>query len=59
MTTWDKEKMRLWMRKERVRRKAEGLCVNCGKTPIVDGKTLCARCLGLISANNAKRRKTK
>lgn len=44
MVTYDKEKMRLWMRDRRIQRRLEGLCISCGSYPIVEGKTECRAC---------------
>lgn len=40
-----KETMRLWMRKERDKRKKEGRCVTCGARSAVKSTVNCQKCL--------------
>lgn len=57
MPTWDKDKMRVWMRERRKQRKAQGLCVRCGSYPAIENQTWCEKCRDYMK-NYHKRAKT-
>lgn len=48
-----------WMREQRARRKAAGICIRCGKREALEGRTRCKRCTCLERARGreAYRRK--
>lgn len=60
---YDRDYMRVWMRQERVKRKARGDCVRCGTYKAKEGLVSCSRCLNLSRVwqlkNNVKKAKAK
>ena len=52
------EKRRAWRREYQRRlaakRRAAGICVNCGKEPAAENRTCCEACLAKVRASQAK-----
>jgi hypothetical protein len=51
MVLFTPEQRRAYMKRRRVKQKAKGVCLNCGKRPASVGRTCCNECLMIKSLN--------